>query len=161
MEIHGYSLMEIHWYSVMVSNNEYQWISSSLKSSSLKKQWNNYKKLWKIMKKSWGTTENHWETAPPVYQAAFRQPGDSALASNLGFCRPLPRPPRKSKIHGVGNPWGGKSLEIHEQIQDFWKPRFHQKVKVWKQVGRFSQCFKSFLVRSSNSVALTFRGGFE
>ena len=42
---------------------------------------------------------------------AFRQPGDSALASNLGFCRPLPRPPRKSKIHGVGNPWGGKSLE--------------------------------------------------
>ena len=26
------------------------------------------------------------------------------MASNLGFCRPLPRPPRKSKIHGV--PWG-------------------------------------------------------
>ena len=46
-----------------------------------------------------------------VYPAAFRQPGDSALASNLGFCRPLPRPPRKSKIHGVGNPWGGKFLE--------------------------------------------------
>ena len=41
----------------------------------------------------------------------------------------------------IQNPWGGKSLEIHGQIQDFWKPIFHQKVKVWKQVGRFSQCF--------------------
>ena len=27
--------------------------------------------------------------------SAFRQLGDSALASNLGFCRPLPRPPWK------------------------------------------------------------------
>ena len=33
--------------------------------------------------------------ARSVYPAAFRQPGDSALASNLGFCRPLPRPPWK------------------------------------------------------------------
>ena len=64
--------------------------------------------------------------------------------SNLVFCRPLPRPPRKSKIHGVGNPWGGKSLEIHEQIQDFWKLRFRQKVKVWKQVVRFIFWFFKF-----------------
>ena len=42
--IDGYPSMNIHWW---MSINEYRWISSSLKSSSLKKQWKNNEKQWK------------------------------------------------------------------------------------------------------------------
>ena len=63
-----------------------------------------------ILSRQNGLNRHMEQTKSSVYPAAFRQPGDSALASNLGFCRPLARPPRKSKIHGVGNPWGGKSM---------------------------------------------------
>ena len=43
------------------------------------------------------------------------------------FCRPLPRPPRKSKIHGVGNPWGGKSLENPWTNPGFWETQISVK----------------------------------
>ena len=79
-----------------------------------------------------------------------REPG-------LEICRPFPRPPRKFKEGG-----GGKSMEnlwkIHGQIQGFWKPRFRQKVKVWKKVGRFRKVLK-VCENLYNVVALTFLCG--
>ena len=58
------SLMEIHWYSLMVSNNEYRWISSSLKSSSLKKPWTNYEKPWKTNEKQFKNTMGRAKKGP-------------------------------------------------------------------------------------------------
>ena len=49
----------------------------------------------------WSKNKNDWKSSFSVFR----------VQSSLGFCRPLARPPRKSKIHGVGNPWGGKFLE--------------------------------------------------
>ena len=61
----------------------------------------------------------------------------------VGRSRGLPENPKSMgwEIDGVGNPWVGNSWKINEQIQDFWKPIFRQKVKVLKQVGVFSQSF--------------------
>ena len=56
--IHWWSINEwIHWWIIIgihwcMSINEYQWISSSLKSSSLKKPWKNNEKPWKAMEKT-------------------------------------------------------------------------------------------------------------
>ena len=75
-----------------------------------------------------------------MYNVAWRQISSFCrMASNLGFCRPLARPPRKSKIHGVGNPW--KIIGNPWTNPVFWKLGFRQKVKVWKQVGRFFDIF--------------------
>ena len=83
----------------------------------------------------------------------------SALASNLVFCRPLPRPPRKSKIHGVGNPWGGKFLENPWTNTGILETRFSAKSQglktSWPCFTMFFEYFEFFY----NVSALTFRCG--
>ena len=61
--------------------------------------------------------------------------------SERGFCRPLPRPPRKSKIHGVGNPWGGKSLEIHKTSPGFLETQISPKSQGLKTSWSFFTMF--------------------
>ena len=56
----------IDGYSLMVSINEYQWISSSLKSSSLKKPWTNHEKQWQNNDKPWQTMTNIWKTTKTI-----------------------------------------------------------------------------------------------
>ena len=60
-------------------------------------------------------------------------------------------------ISGNINPPGG----YRRRDPGFWKPRFRPKVKVWKRFGRFILMIFCYLSGTDNSVALTFRGGFE
>ena len=64
----------------------------------------------------------------------IRKPFTCPVDRGGGLPPPPPTPPHIfcRPPASMENPW-----EIHGQIQGFGKPRFVQKVKVWKQVGRF------------------------